>query len=352
MKILLAGAWQFDFYESACAEALKKMGVEVAGFSWQPYFRGNFGKVQLKWVLPGPAVAKLNRDLLAEVRHYKPDVVLVWRGTHILPKTLRTIRQRTGALLVSYNNDDPFSGQANPAIPLHQRRLWKYFLRNVPEYDLHFVYRPVNLGEINAAGAKEAHILMPYFIPALHHPVELTAEEKVEYGCEAVFVGHYEADGREAYLRALVDAGVQVKLFGSKYWTRRVLGSLTDYFGEVHPVLGPEYAKALCGAKMCLNFLSRLNRDTYNRRCFEITACGGLLLSQRTEDLQTLFLEGEEAVYFSSPAELVERALWLRGHDDTAQKIAQAGHERVFADDHSVDSRMRMLLEILSQARN
>ena len=221
----------------------------------------------------------------------------------------------------------------------------------VPDYDLHFVFRPVNLPEIEAVGAKEAHVLMPYYVPALHHPVILSEEDHTRYDCDVVFVGHYKPDGREAYLKALVDAGVRVRLFGGKYWTRRVLGSFADYFGEIREVRGLEYAKALSGAQMCLCFLSRLNRDTYTYRSFEIPACGRLLLSERTADLQMLFTENEEAVYFSNPTELVKQVLWLREHPEHAQQIAQAGYRRAMADGHSVDVRMRQVINLISQQK-
>ena len=121
-------------------------------------------------------------------------------------------------------------------------------------------------------------------------------QSNVDFEAEAVFVGHYEPDDRVACLQALVDAGVRVKLFGGTTWTPQVLGPLAQYFGKVEAVLGLEYAKALCGAQMCLCFISKLNRDTYTTRCFEIPACGRLMLSERTADLPRLFQEDQEAV--------------------------------------------------------
>lgn len=349
MKILLAGEWRFSYYEPACAHALEKLGVTVQRMSWANSFSSFLGKAQAKWTLPGPAMLKINCHLLAKASYCKPDVVFVWRGTHVLPSTLRAIRRRTGAILVSYNNDDPLGPRWRESAHLHHRRLWRYYLKSVPEYDLHFVYRPINLVEIKAAGAREAHVLMPYFIPSLHHPVALTESEKVKYGCDVVFIGHYEPDGREEYLKAMVEAGVHVKLFGGKYWTRQVLGPAADYFGQVHEVFQAEYTKALCGAKMCLCFLSRLNRDVYTRRCFEIPACGRMLLSERTPELQRLFREDEEAVYFSSPPELVEKVSSLLGHPERIEEIAQAGNRRVIENGHSIDARMKWLVELFSQ---
>ncbi len=57
MKILLAGAWQYEFYEYACAEALVRLGILVEQFRWNSYFSGALGKAQLEWILPGPAMA-------------------------------------------------------------------------------------------------------------------------------------------------------------------------------------------------------------------------------------------------------------------------------------------------------
>ncbi len=349
MKIMFAGAFQYGMYEEACARVLERLGVSVERFSWSPYFSGLWGRAQSKYVFYGPAIYRLNRDLLARALEFRPEVLLIWRGTHILPRTLRAIRARTGAFLVSYNNDDPFGPQVHGKVPFHHHRLWKYYLKTVPDYDLHFVYRELNVPEIKAAGAREALVLLPYFVPEIHHPVTLTEEEKAKYCCEAVFVGHYEPDGRIEYLRALITAGIHVKLFGSQTWNTETLGSLLPYFGQVQPAIGLEYAKALCGAQMCLCFLSRLNRDTYTRRCFEIPACGGLLVSERTADLQELFREDEEAIYFSSPEELVEKVLWLREHPERGREMAQAGHRRALADHHSVDDRMRQMVDLVGQ---
>lgn len=349
MKLLLAGNWQWPQYEKACSDALSRLGVDVERFEWGRYFTGLSGRFQGKFAVPGPAQLRLNRDLIKRAETTKPNVTLVWRGTHLFPGTLRRLKKSTGSLLVSYNNDDPFGPQAHGQVPIHQRYYWFWYLKCIPLYDVNFVYRQINLDEIFKAGAKEAHVLMPYFIPALNHPVKLTPEELADYACDVVFVGHYEPDGREKYLRALVKAGLHVRLFGGKYWTRQVLGDVTDYFGKVRPANGDEYAKALAGAKMCLCFLSHMNRDTYTRRCFEVPACGRLLLSERTADLQRMYKENEEAVFFSSPDELVEKSLWLSNHPEEIQRIAQAGMRRVHADGHSVEDRMGEFLSIIDQ---
>lgn len=347
MKILIAGNWRWCQHETAFAAALSKMGHEVVPFSFHKHFQGILGYYQSALPLPGPALWQLNRALLANVRGNNPDVVLVWRGTHIVPRTLRLIKAR-GALLVSYNNDDPFGPKIHGHTPWHHRFLWMWYLRCLKEFDINFMFRPANVQEAIYYGAKNVHVLKPYFIPEKHHPVVLSASDKERFDCDVVFVGHYEPDGREEYLRVLVDAGLHVRLFGGGYWSKKVLGDLSPYFGDVLPANGEEYAKALCGAKICLSFLSKLNRDTYTRRCFEIPACGRLLLCERTSDLRQMFIEGDEAVFFSSKDELVERAVWLINHPAKIKCIAEAGMKRVWADGHDVISRSSEFVILLS----
>jgi spore maturation protein CgeB len=345
VRILLAGNWRWEHWEAAWTRALQELGHDVAPFSFYDFFNGKLGRYQNALAaIPGPAAIRLNDKLLERVSQIRPDVLFVWRGTHVWPSTLQKIAA-LGCRLVSYNNDDPFGQFAHGHAPWHHRFLWPWYIKGLKECDVNFVYRPANIPEAVRAGAKNVHLLLPYFVPELHHPLELSHAERSSYECDVVFAGHYEPDGRELYIRALVAAGLHVRLFSGEYWTKEVLGELFEYFSPIRPVYGIEYTKALCGAKMCLAFLSRMNRDTYTRRCFEIPACGRLLLSERTADLKRMFREDEEAVYYSNPQELIEKALWLKSRPGEVSRIAEAGRKRVWADGHDLNNRMREMIQ-------
>ncbi len=333
--------------EPAFADALTKIGHEVVSFAFQDYFHGKLGYYQSALPFPGPALVNLNRELLKKSGAINPDLVLVWNGTHVLPRTLRRLKA-AGILLASYNNDDPFGHLIKGSVRWHHRYLWRWYLICLKYYDVNFVYRPLNLKEAISFGARNVHVLKPYFIPYQHRPFEMPDADRGVAGCDVVFIGHYEPDGREEYLRALVTAGVHVRLYGGKYWTREVLGDMADYFGDISPVYDKEYVKALCGAKICLSFLSKMNRDTFTRRCFEIPACGRLLLCERTDDMKEMFTEGEEAVYFSSAEELVEKVQCLLLNPLEIVRIAEAGQRRVWADGHDVVSRAQQFMELIA----
>lgn len=346
MKIVIAGNWRWPQYEAAFAHGLRELGHEVLTFRTSEFFKGILGKEQGAVPIPGPVLLRLNRALLRFMKREEVDLLLAWRGTHLLPSTIKTINA-IGVVTVSYNNDDPFGTALHNNVPWQHHFLWFWYLRGLKYYQRNFFYRRLNVAEAKQRGALHADVLKPYFMPWQDRPVTLTEDEKKRFSCDVVFVGHYEPDDRVNHMRALVESGLSVKLFGGGYWTPKVLGDLYSYFAPIVKAEGDDYAKALCGAKVCLAFLSKLNRDTYTRRCFEIPACGRVMLAERTDDLLSMFEENKEACFFSSTEELVAKAKWLIDNPEIADKIAQAGLRRVWADGHDVKSRAAEFIDAI-----
>lgn len=346
MKILVVGDWHSHLHEEVAAAALEQLGHIVSRFAWQRYFvsagqprwRQYWLRAQNKY-LWGPQLQNLNRDLLALAREFQPEVIFIYRGTHIFALTLRAIRAAVpGVTIIGYNNDDPFARG-------HIVGLWRHFIAGLPELDLALAYRHVNLEDFSKAGAPRVKLLRSWYVPELNHPRALSSHEHARFDCDVVFAGHYEPDMRLACLEEVVKRGWRLRLFGHQEGWQTALRSspILRHLAPVQAVWGTDYNAALCGARIALCFLSKLNRDTYTRRCFEIPASGAMMLSERSADLESLFLPGEEADYFSSPQELGEKLdLYLRSEAKRAA-VAAAGRIKVSAVGHDVTSRMRML---------
>lgn len=347
MKIIIVGSWSWPQYEDAFARGLRISGAEVIALTTSNFFKGFLGRIQYSTPLYGPALLRLNSAVVAEVKDQHPDLVLFWRPTHILPRTLIKLTNM-GVHTVSYNNDDPFGPHVHGNVPWHHHFLWYWYIKCLPFFCYNFFFRDINCLEAKALGASHAEVLLPYFMPWKDRPVQLSAADHQRYETDVVFVGHYEPDGREDCIRALVSKGIRVKIWGGHYWSRSVLGDLYDRLAPIVPADGDAYAKALCGAKVCLCFLSKLNRDTYTRRCFEIPACGKVMLAERTDDLMQLFKEDEEACFFSSHEELVRKAQWLINNPDIRERIALAGLRRVWSEGHDVFSRAKYFLPLVN----
>lgn len=343
------------------ADALRRLGHDVTPFAWHTYapHRASgasayrpptlWRRVQNKYLF-GPMLRRINADLLALVAAQQPDMLFVYRGTHIQAATLRAVRaQSPHTVLVGYNNDDPFA-PGQPQWP------WRHFIAAVPEYDQVLAYRPHNTRHLEAAGARATGLLLPWFVPQVHRRLELAAEDRARFSSDVVFVGHFEADGRQAALEALAVDGVHLRIFGPGSgfpgydWNGVLKGSAPlRHLAPVHAVWGDEYVKAICGARIALCFLSKRNRDVYTRRCFEIPATGTLMLSEYSPELAAMFREGVDAEYFRSAAELVDKVRFYLRSESARSKVAASGHQRAYAGGHDVDSRMRDFIAELTR---
>ena len=352
MNILLVGDWHSRVHEEPALRALESLGHRVSRFAWHGYFSSDgagpvaalWRRFQYKYLL-GPRVRRLNADFVAQAVKQQPDLVFIYRGTHILPASLRELRRRLpGVTVVGYNNDDPFA-------PDQPRWLWRHFLGCLPLYDAALAYRHHNLADFTRHGAKRTYLLRSWFVPEFNHPVQLSGDEIARFGSDVVFAGHFEGDGRLQLLEDVVKQGYKLKLFGPPGWEDPIARSpWLKTLSPVKPVWGEDYNKALCGAKVALCFFSRLNRDTYTRRCFEIPATGTLMLSEHSDDLASLFAEGREADYFRSAGELMAKLRLYLNDDAKRREVAAAGLARVRRDGHDVRSRLAALLHWLTEA--
>jgi spore maturation protein CgeB len=267
--------------------------------------------------------------------------VFIYRGDLIRAKTIKRLKTVCpDAVLVGYNNDDPFS-------PRYPFWYWRHFIHAIPVYDLVLAYRLHNVSDFAGAGAARVHLLRSWFVP--ERDFKLDIEKKYD----VVFVGHAEDDGRQEILETIVESGYSLGLFGpSHYWESRLQNSAgLKHLLPVCPVWGADYNRVLNEGKVALCFFSALNRDTYTRRCFEIPASGTVMLAQYSEDLASLFTPDEEAVFFHNGEELVAKLKWLLENDDIRHRIADAGLQKVHDAGHDVNSRVRQLLDWCAEAR-
>ncbi len=351
MRVLVAGDWHSDLHETEVCKSLRRLGHEALEFKWYHHFAFDtqkprtisalFKRLQNKFVV-GPLIAQINRDFLTQVRLQRPDMIFVYRGTHLTAATLRQVRHELPTCkLVGYNNDDPFS-------PTQPRYLWRHFMAAIPVYDLMLAYRHANLDDFRKAGAQKVELMRSWYVPDRSYPVDLSKEDRELYECDVVFIGHYEPDQRLEYLEAIVKSGYRLRLFGpTKYWQKPLEQSeVLRHLAPTRMVWGEDYNKALCGAKVALCFFSKLNRDTYTRRCFEIPATKTLMLSEYSDDLASLYTQGVEADYFHNKEQMLNRIDGYVSDQELCEKIAKAGYIKVTAAGHDIDARIFKMMEI------
>ena len=253
-----------------------------------------------------------NRRLIDAAREMMPQAIWVEKGLTIWPRTLRRIKELAPACcLVSFSSDDMMN-------PRNQSAYWR---RGFRQYDVHVTTKTPNLGEFAQLGAKGVVFMPKSFDPQTHCPLELSVEDRENYGSEVAFPGTYERERGES-LAFLATQGIPVRVWGGG-WSR-LASRYPSLRIEGEPVLGELYAKAINAAKIVLCFLRKVNRDRQTARSVEIPACGAFMLAERTEEHQALFREGVEAVYFESDAELAAKVRYYLAHEDERVQIGRA----------------------------
>lgn len=319
MKILLVGSFFYDMYAPAFAYGFRQLGHEVVEIDYEQYhLKGSSPLVSFHNRFQdryhyGLLMRRYNKAIIDAVQQAKPDMVFLYRCYHIFNCTLKTIKGKS--IIMSYNNDDPFSG-----VP--SKSYYRYHIGNATLCDLNYVYRKKNIADYKAIGLNNTKVLLPYYQSDVNKPIEC------EKDIEIAFVGHYEADGRDVMIKRLQDEGLPILLYGGNLWKQSpCYQDLSKvYQGEVR---GEAYNRLLNRVKVLLVFFSKHNHDTYTRRCFEIPAAKGVMLSEYTDDMNELYPDNESAVYFRNEEELVEKAKWLIDNTDEQKRLAENAYRRV-----------------------
>jgi len=358
MKILIIADWHgAEIYAGAFYNGFKSLGYEVYKFSWKEYFKhyqyahayktdGNkiksfYHKFQNKFLI-GPAIWKINSDVVKKVQEIKPDLVFIYRGTHIYPKTIQKIKQY-GCKVFGYNNDDPFSNKYG----LLNFRLWSLYKKSIFEYDWIFSYRWKNIDDYKNLGYNNVSLLRSYYIKEKNFLIQ-----NIKKKCEVIFIGHWENDGRDETIKYLLDNGINIKLFGMEWQRSKYYKFFIQKMGEIKPIYEKEYNLTINQAKIALVFLSKLNNDTYTRRCFEIPATKTMMISEYADDLaDNLFEEDKEAVYFRNKKELLEKVHFYLSNEDKIKEVGENGYNRLMRDGHEVKDRCEEIIKVYNEIK-
>lgn len=95
----------------------------------------------------------------------------------------------------------------------------------------------------------------------------------------------------------------------------------------------------------------KIPADSLNPRCYEVPACGCLLMTENTRgEVQTVFEPDKEIATFDDREELEAKILYYLEHDDEREAMCARAKERAWAN-HSYAHRAAAVFERLKEAR-
>lgn len=116
----------------------------------------------------------------------------------------------------------------------------------------------------------------------------------------------------------------------------------------IHPGVNTltEMPKVFNLSKINLNMTMRPIETGLPLRCFDILGCGGFLMTNYQEELNDMFVIGQDLEAYSSPDELIDKCAYYLSHEDERAAIARNGYEKVRAA-HTHFHRLRDMLSSL-----
>lgn len=340
IKILFVGDTSYDMYVDAFYKSsLKFSDLETYLFDFKKlntqYSKNNLILRTERHYKKGIYTSYINRKLIECVRELNPDIVFLYACDVIYGRTVRAISKMSYVAI--YNNDNPFSNH-------YKSYVWKNVIKSIKFADQIYSYRNSNIQQYYDCGAKKVSLMRSYYIEERNYYIEdLSIDLEVPDVC---FIGHYEDDGRLEYIKALTSAGIVVGLPDS--WINR----LTDKDNIVFlPDTIKNYNLLLNKTKIAIVFLSKINCDTYTRRCFEIPVTKTVMIAPRTEDIESLFLDGKEIVLYDGIEDFVSEIQNLLSDANKREQIADAAYCRIMRDGHEVKNRVRQIVEDYSSSK-
>lgn len=281
---------------------------------------------------------QLNRALVENAAAFDPDLILIGKGRWFAPTALEAAKKVSGATLVNWATDDPFNRADNS----------REIVKSIPLYDLYVCTKKEIMDDARRAGCANVAYVRFGYKPDVHFPeAPATDDEDSRFSCDVMFAGGCDAH-RAKYFEALIRAmpDVRLHLYGG-YWERvRALRPYACGFA-----VGRDYRLAVYGAKISANLVRHSNRDDHVMRTFEIPACAGFMLTERSTTHEELFSEDKEAVFFSSPDEFVAKVRDYLARDEDRARIAAEAHRKITHGGHTYGDRLAEILRAAQSLR-
>ncbi|WEK05682.1 MAG: glycosyltransferase [Candidatus Devosia phytovorans] len=314
--------------------AMQRRGHAV--FAVDPYavLRGNRWVTAWAWRTGTMGISRLiERHIRQSVGDGAFDVAFVDNGELVSASAVKFLRARAGRVAL-FNRDNPFVSRDGMR--------WRTLRTALRHYDLYATPRQSTAEIARAAGVK--HVLRVNFFAdeVLHRPQIPTAEEQAQFGSPVSFVGSWFAE-RGPFMETLARRGVPLKVIGQR-WER------ADNFAAFRHVVVPgyldsaAYSAAVRSAEIAICMLSKGNQDLQTSRSSEIPAMGVVLCAERTAEHMAMYVEGEEALFWSSAEECADLCLGLLADPARLARIAAGGRRRVLTNDNWAETTMEQIL--------
>lgn len=256
----------------------------------------------------GGLTGEEKRIFLAQVEHYRPDIILNQEMSYVRDGVLRDLR-RKGILIV---------GQIASALPQGECfDSYDLVISSLPNFVEWFRARGVR-AELNRLAFEPS--VLDMLGPAPNRDVDVS------------FIGSLSPDhGERIALLEMISAHVKLQLWGNGIERLPKSSSLWRcYRGEAW---GRDMYEALRRSRITINHHIDLSEGyANNMRLYEATGAGTLMLVDQKRNLREIFEPGEEVMAYTSPQDCIQTIDRLLRDEPMRARIAANGQARTLAE--------------------
>jgi spore maturation protein CgeB len=339
MRILVVGESHPWSSEIGYARELRRVGCEVEIWnnkvSRRLFFKRDWWKLD--------PVARGLYDFVASIFFIKksttsrPDIIFMPKVENIHSRAIQITKAKTHARVFTWYPDHPFKANMTSM----------NILRNLPNYDLFYIWGNFLIESIQSAGAPDVRYLPFAFDPETHQSkIEPSNEDLKRFGCEVCFIGAWDKE-RERDLEPL--SSFDLAIWGPGWLENLDRSSPLRKFVRGAGVYNENLVKAYKSSKIVFNHLRLHNGSAHNVRSMEIAGIGGgVQVVRRTQELACeLFKEDEHLVCFDSVEELKQKIQFLLSNPIISKRISESARKKVFSD-HLLEYRIKTILSDLN----
>jgi spore maturation protein CgeB len=335
LRVLFLGENWYGSCARACAYALRRHGCEVMDVDVQtifPQLRLRSSRVALRLIMKH-LICEYNQRVLDTAAQFEPDLLLAFKGSHATVATLRELRRRNIALYNYYPDRMVFACGTLAE-------------DSIPEYDCVFDTKRFWDGDIGERIRVRKSVFIPHgYDKDIHGLTRVDARDTRQYGCDVgVIATHLPMKEQILHNLLTLRPHLNLHIWGNQ-WSEYCRSKRVRECLRGAALTGVGYAKAIRCTRINLGILGVTPeaKDETTTRTYEIPACGGFMLHERSPEVLELYKEGEEVACFSSPQELAEKIDYYLAHPEERDAIAGAGHRRCVPA-YSYDNRMAEIL--------
>ena len=338
MKILIIGSKKEHALESIYSKYLSQV-ADVDVFPSHDLFLDYFERNIINKILYRLGIYNnlrlININLLNYIEGKEFDIIWVWKGMEIFPKTLVDLK-KTGAKVVNYNADHPFDFFSKGSGNKNVKNGLRY-------YDYHLSYSRQILKRITKE-LKIPNSWLPFGYNFAQAPI---TSKLIKSVC---FIGNPDAQ-RKLYIEKLIKSGIRVEVFG-RDWGKYL--SKDEVFLKINGQVYPEdFVNVAQAYAVQLNIFRPHNIGSHNMRTFEMPALGCVTLAPYSEEHIELFVEDEEMYFYRDIDEMITKSREILSmQEDKLNEIRFRAYQKSINFSYSYKNRADDVIQIFDNLTN